>query len=152
MKHFKGPSKQRGFIEFIALGVSLLGMAGSTSQARKGSKAQKAANEAQRKINKLKNKQAKREFLRNFRQTQAIALSSAIGQGVGLESSGVQGTLASEKTQAKLALNEFNEFDKLGAEAAAAQNRAASASFKSGVYGQVSSFASQFVKFPAKAE
>ena len=136
-----------GVLSAIALAVTAVSTVSSIKQGKKAVKGQKAANAATRKANQLRNKQAKRAFLRNFRQTQAVAISSAIASGVGLDSSLVQGTLSSEKTQAKTALREFKAFDELGATFTAATNRAASASFKSAAFGQVAGFASNFITF-----
>jgi hypothetical protein len=129
---------------FTALAIGIVAAGASIHQGKKATKAQKRANEAQRKINKLKNFQAKRSFLRNFRQTQAAALSTAIAQGVGLESSGVQGTRASEQAQKNTALIEFKRFDELGGEYAAQTNKAADASFNAGAFASLSSLAMSF--------
>ena len=134
-------------VALAALGLAVASTGLSISQGRKSSKAQKRANEAQRKINRLKNRQAKRAFLRNFRQSQAVALVQGIASGVGLESSIVQGTLASQGSQARTGLREFQTFNRLGAEFTSAQNAASSAAFKSQVFGQVASFASSFISF-----
>ena len=130
---------------FVSTAVAVVGTAYSIDQANKASKAQKNANSTQRDINKLKNEQQKRAFLRNFRQTQAAALMNSVASGVGLESSGVQGTLASEQTQKATNLADFREFNRLGAEVASFQNRAATKGFNSAVGGSVASFASQFI-------
>jgi predicted DsbA family dithiol-disulfide isomerase len=129
----------------IALGVAAVGAVAGAKQAKKATKAGKRANEAQRKANQLKNKQAKRQFLRNFRQAQASTIISSVMAGVGLESSAFQGTLASEKSQARLAVREFAEADKLGAEFTQAQNQQASAAGRAQTFGAISSFASSFV-------
>ena len=134
----------------IALAISGISTALSIKSAKKGSKAQAAANEAQRKANRLRNKQAKRAFLRNFRQAQANAVSSAAARGIALESSGIQGVVSSERSQKITVLEEFKEADILGTEFAAAQSAASKASFKAGAFGQVASFASQFISFKPK--
>jgi hypothetical protein len=131
----------------IAVGVAAVGVGASIVAGKKATKQQKKANAAQRKINQLKNKQAKRAFIRNFRQQQAIALTQGIASGVGLESSLVQGTMASQAAQAKTALREFKAFDSLGGEFTAATNRASSAAFKSAAFGQVAAFAGNFISF-----
>lgn len=121
--------------------VAAVGIAGKLFAGNKAKKASKRANAAQRAINKLKNKQAKRAFLKKFRQAQAAALVGGIGSGVSVESSGVQGTLAGQATQARTAVSEFNQFDKLGAQQTAALNKQASANFAGSVFGSVASFA-----------
>lgn len=131
----------------IALGVSAVGAVSSYSAAKKATKQGKKANEAQRKANQLKNKQAKRQFLRNFRQAQAATVISSVMAGVGLESSAFQGTLASEQSQARLAVKEFKQADQLGSEFMVAQNKAASAAGRAQTFGQISQFASSFASF-----
>ena len=131
----------------VAATVGVAGAVGSARSASKSSKASAAANEAQRKTNRLRNKQAKREFLRGLRQAQAATVMGSVAAGVGLESSAFQGTLGSQRSQAQTALSEFDQADKLGAEFSAAQTRASKYSFQAGVYSQVGSFASQFVSF-----
>lgn len=114
---------------------------------RKASKAQKRANAAQRKINRLKNKQKKRAFLRSFRQAQADVLTSAIGSGASLDSSVFQGTTLSEQAQVRLGIKEFKEFDTLGGEFTAAQDSASRHGFQSAAFGTISSFAQSLIGF-----
>ena len=144
MKAFKGPKYQGGWV-FAA--ISAVSAVAGLAKGRSATKNQKRANATQRKINELKNKQAKRAFLRNFRQAQGIALSSGIGAGVELGSSRTQATLASQSSQANIAIKEFKEFNRLGAEAQTFSDRASSASFASQAFGTVSTFASQFASF-----
>lgn len=132
-----------------ALAVSAVGTVGSIIQAKKGRKKGVAANEAQKKLNRKKNAQAKRAFLRQFQQAQAASLVAGIASGVGLESSIVQGQLASQATQAATAIKEFKEFDVLGAQVGDLRQAAASAASRSQTFGQVASFASQFISFPS---
>ena len=73
----------------------------------KARKAKKAANEAQLYMTRLKNRQAKRAFLRNFRQAQAQTLSAGIASGADITSSGIQGQMSSNISQARQALWEF---------------------------------------------
>ncbi len=117
------------------------GVIGGAIAGSKAKKASKRANRAQRAINKLKNEQSKRAFLRKFRQAQAAALVSGISSGVTTESSGVQGALASQATQASIAIAEFNQFDDLGAQQTAALSKQASANFAGSVFGSVTAFA-----------
>jgi hypothetical protein len=131
----------------IALGASAISTGMSLSAGKKAKKAQQRANEAQMKANRLKNLQQKRTFLRGFRQAQANVLSTSIASGIGLGSSRTQGTLASEKSQAGLAVREFQQFDQLGVETANAQQQSASQAFRSQAFGAVASFSSQFISF-----
>ncbi len=121
--------------------IAAAAVTGSVIVGKKAKKASKASNAAQRAINKLKNDQAKRAFLRNFRQAQAAALVGGISSGVTTESSGVQGTLASQATQATTGVTGFAQFDKLGAAQTAALNKQASANFAGSVFGSVTAFA-----------
>jgi len=130
-----------------ALAVSAGSAVAGLKAGKKSQKAQQAANAAQMKANRLKNLQAKRSFLRGFRQAQANVLSTSIASGIGLGSSRTQGTLSSERSQAGLATREFAEADRLGVETLNARNRSASQAFRSQAFGAVSSFASQFVSF-----
>ena len=154
MKQFKGPKYQRGFAFLAALALSVA--AGSTAlsikSGKKAAKAQGRANEAQRKANRLRNKQAKRTFLRKFRQAQALALTSGIARGVGIESSGVQGVLSSEISQKNTALAEFKEADALGTAFTDAQTSASNNQFKAQAFSQVANFASSFLSFSGEPD
>ena len=129
----------------IAAVTAVASAALSIRAGKKATKAQRVANAAQRKINRLKNKQAKRTFLRSFRQAQANVLTSSVASGAGLESSAFQATTLSEQAQVRLGIKEFKEFDRLGGEFSAAQDRASRQSFKSAAFGTVSSFAASFI-------
>jgi len=126
----------------LGLFIAAASAVGSLVSGKKAKKAQKKANAAQRKINRLKNEQAKRAFLRKFRQQQAAALVSGVAAGVGIESSTVQGELSSGRSQRTTAVGEFGELDALGGAQEAAQNQAASANFQGSVFGAVGAFAS----------
>jgi len=115
-------------------------------QGKKSSKAQAAANEAQRKINRLKNKQAKRQYLRQFRQAQADVYTAAVAANVGLESSAFQAIRSSHMAQRDTALREFKAFDALGGEQSAAMTRASNAAFRAQTYGTIAGFASGFIQ------
>ena len=128
----------------IAVGVAAVSAAASIHQAKKAESAGKKKNRIARKTNQLKNKQAKRAFLRNFRQAQANVLVGNVMAGVGLGSSAFQGTSASEKSQANTAINEFKEFDALGAQFTQQQNKQASAQGSSATFSAISSFAMSF--------
>ena len=144
---FKGPKYQRGFLGIVSAVISAASAIKSAQEGRKAAKAQRGANEAQRKINRLRNKQAKRQFLQNFRQAQAAAIVGAVGAGVSVESSGAQGMLASQQTQARVSTNEFNIMDQLGETMAAYQNAYSKRAANAQTWGAVSSFASQFISF-----
>lgn len=133
-----------------ATAVAGVGAYESRKAAKKSSRAQQDANEAQRKINQLKNKQAKRQFLRNFRQAQANVLSAAIAAGVGLDSSAFQGTLQSERSQKNVALREFAQMDEFGGEMTNAMNATSRYNARAATWGAVSNFASSFIAFPTK--
>lgn len=120
-------------------------------QGRKASKAQKRANNAQRKINQMKNRQAERAFLRNFRQAQAGALASSVFQGIGLESSGVQGQVQGLKAQAGSALRDFNVMEGLGGEMTSQMNKASKYGYQSQLGSSISSVAMSFASFSAKS-
>lgn len=126
----------------VATAIAAVAVVGSAVAGRKAKKASQRANAAQRKINKLKNAQAKRAFLRNFRQQQAAALVGAVAGGVDIASSGVQGTLASQATQASVGRTEFKQFDVLGGIQTDAFNAQANANFVGSVFGAVGAFAS----------
>jgi len=137
-----------GVVTSIVAGVAAVGgKIASARAARKASKAGKAANAAQLKATRLKNEQAKRQFMRKFRQAQAANLTAGIASGVGLESSTVAGQAASFKTQAGVALSEFKQFDELGAEVSRQRGIQASKNAQSAMFGAVSSFASKFISF-----
>ena len=122
--------------------IAVASIAGSLIQGQKAKKASKKANRAQRAINRLKNAQQKRAFLRRFRQAQAAALVGATASGVDVESSLTQGTLASQQTQNIVAGAEFKEFDRLGSVQAAAFNEQANANFAGSIFRAVGAFAS----------
>ena len=136
-----------GITALVVTGVSA---AASAHQGRKAKKAQKRANDAQRKINRLKNFQAKRAFLRQVRQAQAANLQEGIAAGVGLESSRVQGTQSSQEAQTRSSVTEFGVMDKLGTAQTSALNKAAQYQYNAGLFSTVSNFALQFAKFSAK--
>ncbi len=134
-------------IGIAATATAAVGVGLSIHEAKKGTKAGKRANAALRAANRLKNKQAKRAFLRNFRQAQASTLVSAVAAGVGIDSSAFQGTLSSQKTQTRVALDEFAEADQLGTEFATAQSEQTSANTRSSRFGSIASFAQSFIGF-----
>ncbi|KKL28000.1 hypothetical protein LCGC14_2379520, partial [marine sediment metagenome] len=68
-------------------------------------------------------------------------LVGAVAAGVDIESSGIQGTLAGQKTQARVGVAEFAEGERLGGVQERAINQQASANFAASVFGSVASFA-----------
>ena len=134
-----------GLFAAIAIGGAILGH----KKAKKGVKAQKEANRLQREANKLKNKQAKRAFMRNYRQAQGAALATGVGAGIDLESSRVQGAMASQTSQARTAVTEFKKFDELGAAIGAQQDKVSKYNYQSGVFSSISSIAASFIGFSA---
>lgn len=131
----------------VMLGVAAAGTAKSISEGKKAKKASKRANEAQRKINRLRNFQSKRAFMRQFRQQQADVVTAGLAQGIGIGSSTIQGQRASGLTQAGTGAVEFQRMDDLGAEMTKQMNKQASAQFAAGVSSSVASFASSFVDY-----
>jgi hypothetical protein len=143
--------KQGGFLpQFAALAFSAVTTAVGIKKGRDAAKAQRRANDTQRAINRLQNKQNKRQFLRQYRQAQANALQAAVAANVGLESSAFQGMLQSRQAQAGTAVREFNEMDRLGGIQASAMDAQSKAQFQAGVAGAVGSFARSFIAFPAQ--
>ena len=127
--------------------LSALSTVASISSAQKSKKNQKRANEAQKKINEFRRRQQKRQYLRDYRAAQAVAISSSIVGGVDIESSRVQQTLGSQRTQAGTASREFAMEEKMGADVTAFRNKAASASALSSQFGSLAGFASSFASF-----
>ncbi len=126
----------------VAAVVTTVGTIGSISAGRKSGKSQEAANAAQMKINRLRNAQQKRLFLNEVRKFLAeTTVSGVAALGGGYESSRIEGTLQSERTQRDLAVREFKQLDELGGEFTAAMNRAARQSFQSQTYGQLGNLA-----------
>jgi Tfp pilus assembly protein PilV len=117
----------------LALGSALLG--------NKSRKAQNRARAAQLQANRVRNFQAQRQFMRNFRVAQAEALARGIAGGADPSSSFAQATASSQGAQVKTAQRDFAELTRLGESASANLNRAANASFGSGLLSTLSSFA-----------
>lgn len=133
----------------VAAVVAGVGAVASYKSSKKARKANERANEAQREINRLRNQQARRAFMRQFRQAQADVVSAGIMQGVGIESSMVQGQLSSQIAQGITATKEFAQMDDLGAEQTAALNQASKYQGRAALAGTVSSLASSFISFPS---
>lgn len=131
------PRKQAGFLELLGLAFGI----GSAITGNKARKAQNRARAAQQQANRIRNFQAQRQFLRNFRIAQAEALAMGIAGGADPSSSFGQATLSSQGAQARTAVRDVQELSKLGESASANLNKAANASFASGLLSTASSFA-----------
>ena len=129
----------------IAVGVGAAGL--QYSAGRKAAKNQRRANEATRQINRLRNRQAKRQFLKQFRQAQAATLVEGVAAGIGLGSSRVRGTTDSQSSQAFKAVEEFNEMDRLGGEAVRFNNAALARNVQASGFGALSRVAQNFIGF-----
>ena len=136
---------------WTALAVTAISTASSIKEGKKAKKKGRAANETQKKVNRLRNYQKKRQFLRNFRAQQANIYSETIARGVGLDSSGAQGQLASQATQSTTAVREARRLDELGAEVADLQQGQADANFRSQRASAIGSFALQFASLSKPA-
>jgi len=86
----------------IQIGSSVLSGKKSKSAAKKSAQ-----------LAELQNKQKVRTFLRNFRKQQAMQVSVAGARAGGLESSRVQGTLGSQRTQAFTGIVEAHQINQL---------------------------------------
>lgn len=140
----------------MAVGTIAAVVAGASAvysgvQGKKASKAQKRANNAQRKINQLKNRQQKRAFLRQFRQAQSDVLASSVFQGIGIESSTIQGLRGSLGTQAVTGVREFNQMDALGGEMTSQMNKASRYGYQSQLGSSISSVAMSFASFGSQS-
>ena len=124
MKQLQTLHKQRGWLQFVAAGLSVLSTAVGMSKAKKARKAQGRANAAQREINTLKNRQAKRQFLRQYRSNQAAALLSSVVAGVDMSSSMSMARIMSGESQARTGVIEFSEMERLGSVYSANMNSA----------------------------
>lgn len=105
---------------FIAGGAALVSGALGIGAGRKRRKARKA----RRKIAKIKNFQSKRTFINQFLTAQSTALAQAAVSGADLGSSGVQGELASQQTQATTGLIETDRMGELEAFAGKQEDKA----------------------------
>ena len=109
-------------------------MRASEVHAEKAKKAQKSANKMQRKINKLQNAQAKRDFLRQYRQQIMNVLSAGVAAGIGLESSVVQGSRSGTESQMRQGVAEFEAMERFGGLQWKYMNQVASHQFRSNFY------------------
>lgn len=131
------PKKQRGFIQAVIGGALAIGSLVSGNKARK---AQNSARAAQQQANRVRNFQAKRQFLRDFRQQQAAAIANPLAAGA-VDSSFSRATQSSQGTQANIASLDFSRLNELGELASANLNSAARAQFASSVFGTLGQFA-----------
>jgi hypothetical protein len=104
----------------IAGAASLISGGLNISASRKRRKAARA----RRTINKIKNFQSKRKFINDFITAQSTVLARGAISGADLSSSGVQGELASQRTQATTGLIEQREQEKFGDIAASNERKA----------------------------
>jgi len=122
----------------IVSGVLAIGSAVMGNQAKQDRKGQAGALAD---IKRIKNKQEKRKFLRNFRQAQAAAQLTGVASGVDPRSSRGRGTTASQATQAEVALFESEQQERLGVVAQDLGNKAASATQAAGLFSAGAGFA-----------
>ena len=135
-------------IAVASLAVSAGSAVASHQAGKKAAGAQMAANEAQRKITRLRNQQAKRQYLRQFRQAQAATITNAIAAGVGIDSSAFRGTLVSQERQRATAVQEFNLMDRFGGEMTAAMQAQSRYNARANTFAAIGSFAQTFISFP----
>ena len=150
MKAFKGPNKQRGFLGIASLAISAISTIASKRSADKAEDKARAANKTQKELNRFRNQQRKRAFLKNFRIAQADAYTTTLASGADAESSRAQGARSSSATQADVAIREAEQIEKLGGEVSDLRQGAATQSTRSAQFGQLASFASQFISFTPK--
>lgn len=131
------PRKQRGWIQLVGLAIAAVG-AGMQAKAAHD---QRKARRGQQYANRLRNFQAKRQFMRNFKVAQAEALARGIAGGGDPRSSYTQATLASQTAQARTASRDFREFDRIGQQASAYLDSAARAQFGANLLSTAASFA-----------
>jgi len=136
------PRKQLGFLSLVVGGIAAVGSLVSGSKTRT---AQNRARAAQQQSNRIKNFQAKRQFLRNVALAQAEAIANPIARGADISSSFAQATLSSQGAQARTASRDFAEQDRLGELASSQLNRAARATMQGNIFSTVGSFATSDV-------
>jgi hypothetical protein len=104
----------------IAAGATLISGGLGIAAGKKKRKARRA----RRQISKIKNFQAKRQFINSFITAQSNTLAAGAVSGADLSSSGVQGQLASQETQARVGIIETNRMEQLEAQAGRAEDKA----------------------------
>ena len=97
---------------FFSVATTLFGL----KQQSDASKEANLAGQSRQKATEIKNFQQKVGFINQFMSAEADFLSAGVQSGAGLGSSGVQGTMASARSQAAARIGEFDELGKLGAE------------------------------------
>lgn len=125
----------------IISGVS--GIAGAIFGSKKR-KAQRRAAQARNDITKIQKMQAKRQYFNRFYAAQADALTAGVNTGADLGSSGVQGQLASQATQARVGVAELNRMEGLDAIAGRYDAKAA----KYAGYGAIAGAVGQIANLP----
>lgn len=120
--------------QMVAMVVGAGLMRAGEVHAEKAKKAQKSANKMQQKINKLQNAQAKRDFLRQYRQQLMNILSAGVAAGIGLESSVVQGARSGTEAQMRQGVFEFELMDKWAVAQGKYLNQVASHQYRSNFY------------------
>jgi hypothetical protein len=128
---------------FFAVLSGISAVAGLIS-GKKASDKNKDANKMQAQINKFKNRQEIRAFLRNYRQQQADALAAGVFSGIGLESSSVQGARSSLQTQARTGTREAHKLSDMGAQVGGLRASAAKYNFNAGLFNTGAQIASSF--------
>lgn len=131
----------------MAIIGAIAGLGLQSSQGLASRHAGEDAADSQTAINRLRNDQARKKFIRSFRQAQANDIQAGINAGVGIDSSRVRGAVSSTGSQKRQQLKEFGELDRLGAEVIQAEQRSVDANQKAQVGGAIASFASQFINF-----
>ncbi len=124
----------------VLAGISKIG---SLLSGRKARKRRRRARQAQLDIGRIRNFQSRRVALQQFRQAQAQALLGGVASGAELESSGVQGSVASLGSQARLNITEAREQQRLATFAGQQLDKADKADFTASVFGSIGSFALQ---------
>jgi len=130
---------------WVAAAVSVASSVMGAKKARKARKARRMANMYQKKQNILTQYQQTRQFMRQFRQAQAAQYANALQMGVDIESSAIQGTLASQSTQAMSANKELQQMTNWADTQARYLDQASKYDYQSQLAGVVGNFANQFM-------
>ena len=97
---------------FFSVATTLFGL----KQQSDASKEANLAGQSRQKATEIKNFQQKVGFINQFMSAEADFLSAGVQSGAGLGSSGVQGTMASARSQAAGRIGEYDELSRLGGE------------------------------------
>ena len=130
---------------WAATAIAAVSVVGGQVAAHKGRKANRKANDLQKQLNQLGNKQSIRAFLKNYRAQQANALAQGVFAGIGLESSSVQGAQSSLRTQAEVAGGEADEMLRLGSAAGDMRLKSAKYNMNAQLFNQAASLATSFI-------